>query len=886
MQDGALRFDDINHYYKSLGHVIYQWKTAPKELGDEGIKDLREDLYDITRSLAGLPGGRPVYESNRQMKGILETISGNSPKEGYFQDRVMKRRQEFSMRSTIIPEPAMHLDYAGLPKDAAMELYKPFVAREMQGMGYGLVQALKDIKAGTPTAWNALQRVMDQRPVMLKRDPALHKFSIMAFKPKIVEGRAIKIHPLVTAGYNADFDGDTMSAFVPLTDEAVREAHKMFPSNNLFSSTHGGIMYAPEQEALMGLYLMSKWGKDSGKSFTSLEDAIKAKDKGTIHITDVVNFGGNKTTLGRLMIGQHLPDALKSDESLSKKFADPDFKFNKSEVRQMLIDIAKHDPGNFSSTVDHLKNLGNHYSYELGFSFGLKDLKVHKDVRDGILKKYDAEAAKAKADSKLTPNQKNEKVVEIYSKATKELVDAHRPLFEKDKNNIYEMVSSGARGKMEQFRQMTIAPMLMKDGAGNTIPTPVKKSYSEGLDVGDYWTSLHGARMGTLQRVEGTSEPGRLTKEIVNVVIPTMIVSKDCGTSQGIHLDIHDQDITDRFLAAPVSLPGGHQLKAGTLIDSHVIAALKKAKIDRVVVRSPLKCAHGHGLCSKCFGLNENGDLHELGTNIGVLAGHALGEPATQLAMDSFHTGGVAASRGGGAVDKFTRLNELLEVPKTLRNAAILARQSGKVSKVEKDIGTNGWNAFIGDERHYIPAQRTPTYDGQPLKEGLEVKKGEPISDGHINPRELLQHTDIHKVQNYLADELYNSIYKDERVRRRNIETVVRALTNLTQIRDPGDSEHDPGDFALRTVVEEHNRNLKAGDKPIIHQPIIIGAKQMALDSHEDWMARLNFQELRNTLLEGTAKGWKTNLHGSNPIPAYAFGAEFGKGTPEHPYFY
>lgn len=890
MEDGAFRFDDINHYYKALGHIIKQYKEAPKELGNEGVKELRDELYDVTRSLAGLSGGTPIYDSNREMKGLLDTISGIQPKEGYFQKRLMKRRQDLSMRSTIIPEPAMHLDHVGLPKDAAMELYKPFVVREMQALGYSPIEALREIKNGSNLSWRALQNAMDKRPVMLKRDPALHKFSIMAFKPKIVEGKAIKIHPLVTAGYNADFDGDTMSAFVPLTDDAVRETFKMFPSNNLFSSTHGGIMYAPEQEAFLGLHLLSRWGKDSGKTFSNFQEAMKAKERGQLHVTDGITINGHNTTLGRAIIAQHLPEAIKMDEHFNKDFEDPKFELHKRDVHRMLETIAKHDPKSFSFTVDHLKDLGNQYSYELGFSFGLRDIGAYKSIRDPILKKADAEAAKAKSDQKLTPAQRHDKLEDIYTKATTELIDAHRPVFIKNDNRMWRMVSSGARGKMEQFRQMTIAPMLMKDATGNTLITPVKKSYSEGLDVGDYWTSLHGARMGTLQRVEGTSEPGRLTKEIVNVVIPNMIISNDCGTTNGIHLDIHDSDIHDRFLAAPVKVTNDQTIPTGTLIDSHITSLLKKHKIKQVVVRSPLKCNHGHGLCSKCFGLNENGELHEIGTNIGVLAGHALGEPATQLAMDSFHTGGVAASRGGASVDKFTRLNQLLELPKVLPNAAVLAKITGKVMKLEKDLATNGWNVFIGKEQHYIPAQRTPMHfnedSGVPLSVGAEVKKGEPISDGHINPREYLKHTDIHTVQNYLTNELYNGIYKDERVRRRNIETVVRALTNYTQIKDPGDSNYLHGDYALRTVIEEHNRNLPAGSHPIEHQPILKGAQQMALNSHEDWMARLNFQQLRNTLLEGTAKGWKTDLHGTNPIPAYAFGAEFGLGTPDKKHHY
>jgi DNA-directed RNA polymerase subunit beta' len=886
MPDGSLRFDDINHYYKSLGHITKQLREAPKELGDEHNQDLREQLYDVMKALSGIPGGKPIYESNRAMKGILDQIAGAKPKEGFFQKKLMKRRQELSMRSTIIPEPAMHLDHVGLPRDAAMELYKPFVVRELQMLGYNPIEGLKEIKSGSPTSWKALESAMDKRPVLLKRDPALHKFSIMAFKPKIVDGKAIQIHPLVTAGYNADFDGDTMSAFVPLTDEAVRESRKMFPSNNLFSSTNGSVMYAPDQESLLGLHLLSKWGKDSGKKFSNFQEALQAKDHGKLHVTDVISVGGNKTTLGRLLIAQHLPDSMKQDEEFTKKLKDPDFIIKKRGIHELLEQIAKHDPKAFADSVDNLKNLGNKYSYELGFSFGLEDIKVHKDLRAKILKKPNEDAEKVKNNKSLSTTEKNERIVKIYDDATKELVKQHEPLYAAANNGMYTMIDSGARGKMTQFRQMTIAPMLMKDGAGHTLPNPVMKSYSEGLDVGDYWTSLHGARMGTLQRVEGTSEPGRLTKEIVNVVIPNMIVSKDCGTTQGIHMNPDDDDIHDRFLAAPVKLPGGQELKAGTVIDSRITALLKKHKVNKVVVRSPMKCAHGKGLCSTCYGLNENGVLHELGTNIGVIAGHAMGEPATQLAMDSFHTGGVAASRGGGAVDKFTRLNQLLSVPKDLPNSAVLARVSGKVNKIEKDHATNGWYVDIAGSKHFIPAARTPQYEGSNIHVGDHVKQGAPISDGNLNPKELLEHTDIHTVQNYLADELYNTIYRDERVKRRNIETVVRSLTNLTRIKDPGDSDHLHGDVALRTVVEEHNRNLPKGHAPIEHEPVLRSAKQMALDQHEDWMARLNFQELRHTILEGTAKGWRSDLHGLNPIPAYARGTEFGKGTPGKPHNY
>jgi len=1246
MGDGNLRFDDINGFYKSLGLINNKLKTGIKELPDSENQELREQLYDVVKSLTGL-GGTPVYDSNRKLKGILDIIKGDQPKEGYFQKRIMKRRQELSMRSTIIPEPAMHLDYVGLPKDAAMELYKPFVIREMKSLGYTPLQAMKEMKDGREVAWKSLQRAMDKRPVLLKRDPALHKFSIMAFKPRLVEGKAIQIHPLVTHGYNADFDGDsvdldtpiplrisgvtteldgwelistldvgegnyivhpikmealtnngwkpiktisfhevkdkkkyevtlkngfkfivsedhslmvhgkevkpagitigteldsvsvplptefakdwsydkgvifgnflgdgsaelrgetsgrisiackpeleriyleklwrqefnasiydnpvgyfqitdgllaqlflescgkyaegkfvssfllnrsteflkgllagyiladgsveltksgsylirtwsnskalrdgmslvanmlglphsireritkgktryiisfgkeaiklidyrcqgkkgwliekarldyqedrkddrssqsergfeiqsieeveyfdrmidievddpshvfaiqggvivhnTMSAFVPLTDEAVRESYNMLPSNNLFSPTHGGIMYSPDQESLLGLHLLSKWGNKTDKSFNTYKEALLAKEKGVIKPTDVIKVGGHPTTLGRLIIAEKLPDEVKNSEEFTKLIKDPKFLIMKKSddehpermgLGNFLDGLARTHPHAFSAVVDHLKNIGNQYAYEAGFSIGLKDLDVNKEMRDKIIHKADAEVAKIKA-LKLSKDDREEKVIDVYRDAEKQLNKVFKPYFEKTDNKIFTLVNSGAKGKWAQFRQMTIAPMLMQDGTGKTLSTPVKKSYAEGLDVGDYWTALHGARKGTLQRVEGTSEPGSLTKEIVNVVIPNLIVSSDCGTTQGISMDIHENDTHDRFLAASVKSNGKTLAESGALITPSLTSLFKKNKIDKVIVRSPLKCAHGKGLCGKCYGLDENGNLPEMGTNIGVIAGQALGEPATQLAMDSFHTGGVASSRGGGSVDKFTRLRQLLGMQKTLPGEATLATASGKIDKIEKDHATNGHNIWIGGVKHFAPAQRNVMF-----KSGETVKKGDSLTDGPINPHQLLPLTDIHRVQNYLTDELYNAIYKDERVKRRNIETVVRGLTNLTRIKDPGDSDHLHGDIALRTDIEEHNRNLTPGEAPIIHHPIIKGASQTAMDQHEDWMARLNFRYLQNTILEGAAKGWKTDLHGLNPIPAYAYGAEFGKGTHDKPHHY
>lgn len=883
MPDGSLRFDDINHLYKDLGIVNNKLKEGVKDL-PEVEQPLREELYDLLKATMGV-GGIPQYESSRKLKGILDTIAGTSPKQGFFQKKLMKRRQELSMRSTIIPEPAMHLDYVGIPRSAAMELYKPFVIRELKKVGRSPLEARKDLKEETPAAWKALEKALDSRPVLLKRDPALHKFSIMAFKPKLVDGKAIRIHPLVTSGFNADFDGDTMSAFLPLTDDAVRESQKMFPSNNLFSSTNGGIMYAPSQEALLGLHLLSKWGEDTGKKFPNFDQLKKEYDKGSIKMTDVVSVNGKSTTYGRRILANQLPKEFQTDELLYSPNAIITKKGGGERIGilDLLSEIGKKDPKKFANTVDRLKDVGNKHAYDVGFSLSLDDLKVHKDVRDKILHKADEEAEQIKKSS-ASSQDKEDKLVALYDGASHALDKAIRPLIEKSHNNIYTMVDSGARGNWSQFRQMNIAPMIMQDATGRKLPNPVKKSYSEGLDIGDYWTALHGARMGTLQRAEGTSEPGMLTKDIINFVMPEMIVSKECGTKEGISMDINDEDIHDRLLAKPLTV-GSHKFERNTIVTPSITSLLKKNHIDQIVVRSPLKCQHGLGICSKCFGLNENGVEHEIGTNIGVIAGHSLGEPAMQLAMDSFHTGGVSGSRGAGATTRIGRLKELLKLPAKLPDSATLAKVSGRVDKIEKD--STGWNIYINGQSHFAPATRKLLYDNKALEVGMTVKKGSPITEGPINPRELLPLTDVPTVQNHLVSELYDGIYKDERVRRRNIETVVRSLTNLTQIRDPGDtSGFMTGDVVSRSLVEEHNRDLATGHKPIVHRPVLKGMEQAVLDTQEDWLARLNFRRLKETVMEGAAKGWKTNLHGTHPVPAYAFGAEFGEGTKKEPWKY
>lgn len=679
---------------------------------------------------------------------------------------------------------------------------------------------------------------------------------------------------------------NTMAGTVPVSKEAVEEAKKMFPSNNLFSPTTGDVMYAPSQDAIMGLNLISKWGKETSKTIRNVKELQDLVQSGKMHITDVVKvkgmFGNKPTTLGRILIESRLPRSFNKNSEILHS---PDFIINKKVIGpEISMNLAKNHESDFSKSIDGLKDLGYKYSYELGFSIGLKDLKTYHG-RDKILSDAAKEVHSA---TKNLKSQKDidAKTISIYSDATDKMLNAIKKDPALKDNRLAAMVLSGARGNPSQLMQIIAAPMLMQDSSNRTVPTPVTKSYSEGLDLGNYWIAQHGARKGTLQRAQGTSEPGALSKVILNSTISTLITSKDCGTSNGILMglapDDKDQtykDVHDRYLAKDYKLKDGKTIKAGTIITPEISAKLRNSKIDKIVARSPLKCELGDGLCAKCSGLGEHGKEYALGTNIGILAGQSIAEPTIQLAMDAFHSGGVAVGRGFESVDRLTRLKNMLEMPVTLKNEATISMASGKITKIEKDPA-GGLDIHVGGVKSYVPIKLID----ESIKVGQEVKKGDKLSLGYINPHTLLSATkDIHSVQNYLTNELNDSLFSKEGVRRRNIEIAVKTLTNLAHVTDSGHSEHMRGDVIPRSMAEDFNRNLPKGHEPIQFAPLLKGMKEVPSLITKNWIARLNFQNLAKTLQEAASRSLVADLHSTHPIPGMAQGSEFGKPPPGKP---
>jgi DNA-directed RNA polymerase subunit beta' len=859
----------------------------------EERQPLEAELYDGLKGLT-LTG---INSQGRHLRGIASTIASGragSPKEGFFQKKVIGRRQDLSMRSTIVPEPSLALDEVGIPRKAAAELYKPFlVANLVKRRGYPPLMAQERLKEDSPEAQSALEEVVAERPLLLKRDPVLHKYGVQAFKPKLIGGKAIKIHPLATSGYNADFDGDTMSAFVPVSQKAVKEAWKMLPSNNLFSPSTGFVMYKPTQESMQGLFKLTEMGKKTNKTFSTAADAARAVRDGVIGLDDVitVNDVGRgiapgleklgakaRTTVGRMMLYNALPEKLRTDKVL----ADKEFVLNKDNLQEVLTGVAAVSPGDFGVVSDKLKDIGN--ARATGLSIGLADFVSDYEHRDKVLEDTRKKEVVIRANKSMSKAKRDAKIVELYTAAGANIEAKAKAKADAKPGRMYDWIRSGARGEWDNYKQMTVAPMLVADTWGRPIPVPINKSYSEGLDLSSYWASMYGARMGTISKAEGTWKPGLISKQMMRSTMDQMIVSEDCGTKKGIALPLSERDILGRFTAHDIKLKKGKSeevIPAGTVIDPDVVNRLKNNKVTEVPVRTPLRCSHGKGLCARCYGLNEDAQLHQRGANVGVIAAQALGEPATQLSMNAFHTGGVVGAKGTTAQGTFDRVNQLLLVPNTLPGAAILSQADGKVEKVEKDAA-GGWSVFVSKQRHYVPQTRELT-----VKKGHAVKKGDALSSGPKNPKEMLPLTGMAPVQRYLTDELHGIYRGVAPVKRRNTETFIRAMTNLSEVTDPGDHwSLLPGDMVPSSEVSRFNSQRAAGTKPVEADPVLHGVSVLPLEMQTDWLARMQGTNLRSTLTDAAAEGWRAALHGTHPIPGMAYGATFGQGTKEEPWLY
>lgn len=624
LQTGDLNWDDINGMYKQIGIISTTLRDMPPELPDEYKNALRRDLFDGVKSLMGLGG---TLNGPDGYNGILDIVAGSNPKNGYFARNLVSRKQDLSMRAVIVPGEDLALDEAGLPREAAMALFEPFVVRELVRLGYTPNEAREAVKARTAYAERALELVVASRPVLLKRDPALHKFSVMAFMPKLVPGKAIHIHPLATGGFNADFDGDAMSVYVPVTDGAVQEAYKMLPSRNLFNEASGATMYQPSLESQLGLYTASKWGEDLGKRFSDPNQLLMAAKQRLLPYDEVVELGRFKTTAGRVLLNSLLPKGMRDGPLLTSSAMELD----KGGLQKLMSEVATKHPTEFADFIDSFKDIGYQHMYKTGYSVSMEDLRPLSKIRDVALAKADGNVIRAMKEG-IKGRKLDEIRVQAYEQASKEIADLAKPHLEQTKNSFYRMTRAGTKPSWDQLRQMVIAPILLSDGHGRTIPVPVRNSFADGLSASEYWIAAHGARKGIIQKTGEVQKPGSLNKMISAAVVNMVVTGDDCGTKRGVLLPSSSIEIMDRYLAEPIRI-GGVSLAANTLVTPALAGQLRAAGIDKVSVRSPLRCQMSDGLCGRCYGVHKNGKPPGLRENIGMMAGQSVGERSTQLVL-------------------------------------------------------------------------------------------------------------------------------------------------------------------------------------------------------------------------------------------------------------
>lgn len=862
--------DDINHLYRDLALVSNTLKEQKEKwnLPDSHLKPLRSAVTDGMSALVqSTSNDKPLSGA---YQGIIGTIIGKRPKEkgrgetgeskkGLFQDKITRRRQDFSGRSTITVEPRLKVDEVGLPFEMAYELYKPWAIKKMgEHYGYSSRRAreyYRDKGHEDPRVRKVLIETSRDRPVLVKRDPTLHKFNVMSFHPQLVDGKAIQIHPLVTGGFNADFDGDQMSVYVPMSQKAVDESYNLLPSKNLFSPANGRIVHKPSHEMVWGLSTITEVGKKTGKSFSTLAAARSALRKGEIDATDVIKVGPRETTMGWEEINSTLPKRYRIHGSLKKRS-----KLDGKKINQLLTTVAEKDPEKFAEVANQLKDIGNRFSTEKGLSVTLDDFSViDKDYRDAVFADAEDQVSKG-ADP-----------IQTYGSVIKKL-DHHNLGLLRDgkvKNNLFGVVESGARANWGQLKQIISSPAMVYDAQNRIVPRLIKSSYSEGLSLADYWTSTHGARKGAINKAISTRRPGYLSKQIMRTSIDQVVTEDDCGTTQGIFMDTNDPETQGRYLAHGIRIKGAKRnrnIKRNTLVTPNVTNALKAGGVGSVLVRSPMRCEATSGVCAKCMGVDEAGEDSSVGTNVGVISAQSIGEPSTQLSLNVFHKGGIVDDPDRPVEgDRLSQVENLLGLTKEIPNQAILSPKTGKIEAV-KPASQGGYDIQVSGKSIYVPHGKR-LFDS--VKPGRELRRGDPLTAGPVHPLEVMKLKGAYAAQKSLVDQMYELFRGGKGVKKKHFEVVARGMMKHTRVIDEKNSDFKAGQPANLMEVKSYNHKQKPGDR-VTHLPIVKGVGMAPLVS-ENWVARLNAERLRDTIVSAANQGWESDTKGPHPIPALTF---------------
>ena len=933
LDGGRFATSDLNDLYRRVINRNNRLKRL-LDLGAPGIivnnekrmlQEAVDALFDNGRR------GRPVTgPGNRPLKSLSDMLKG---KQGRFRQNLLGKRVDYSGRSVIVAGPSLKFHQCGLPKVMALELFKPFVMKKLvdEGLAQNIKSAKRMVERRKPQVWTILEDVVSEHPVLLNRAPTLHRLGIQAFEPVLVEGKAIRIHPLVCAAFNADFDGDQMAVHLPLSSEAQAEARVlMLSANNVLSPAHGRPLVTPTQDMVIGAYYLTTEAEGQvgeGKVFRNLHDLQWAVESGVVHLHARIQFRSEEypelietpangvaatwhtTTPGRVIFNAALPrKAIIPIEVAGlpgKAITFVNQQVGKKELGFIVDDLARHYPKMVvAECLDDMKDVCFEYATRSGLTVSIDDVKTPAEKVE-ILDRHEKDAEKVEAQFRrgvITDGERRQKEVEIWNSATSEVTQKMIKALEVDPSNpIDMMVKSGARGNMMQVRQIAGMRGLVANPRGDMIPRPIKSNFREGLTMLEYFISTPGARKGLVDTALRTADSGYLTRRLVDVSQELIINEADPfeaeGAVRGIWIDgvrsdvenqrfyletrLFSRTLADEVVVAdpegkgivhPEAKGGRRVLAAGTIVgEIEMLLMRDDPEVDRVRVLSPLTDDSARGVSAACYGMSlATGKNIEVGEAVGVIAAQSIGEPGTQLTMRTFHTGGVVGKDLAGGLP---RVVELFEA-RTPKGKATLARISGVV-RIGEDEGRGREIAVVANDG----TEEVYTIPGVPrleVADGDEVKAGDAIVEGPRDPKELLEIKGVRETQQYLVEEV-QKVYRDQGVsiHDKHIELIVRQMTRRVKINDPGESDFLPGEQVDQRMFAETNRTLVAeGRRPAEGRPELMGITKASLAT-DSWLSAASFQETTRVLTEAAIEcrsdkliGLKENIIIGKLVPA------------------
>ena len=897
LDGGRFATSDLNDLYRRIINRNNRLKRL-LELGapDIIVRNEKRMLQEAVDALIDNGRrGRPVTgPGNRALKSLSDMLKGKS---GRFRQNLLGKRVDYSGRSVIVVGPELKIYQCGLPKEMAIELFKPFVMKELvqNGTAHNIKNAKKMVERLQPEVWDVLEDVIKEHPVMLNRAPTLHRLGIQAFEPILVEGKAIKLHPLVCTAFNADFDGDQMAVHLPLSVEAQAECRFLLLSpNNLLKPSDGGPVAVPSQDMVLGIYYLTQerpGAAGEGKIFKSVNEAILAYENQAITLHSKIKVRVTKTmpggeeltgivesTLGRFIFNEIIPQDLgfvDREKEENKLLLEIDFHVGKKQLKQILEKVINtHGATATAEVLDAVKAIGYKYSTRAAMTVSISDMTVPPQKPQMIQQAQDTVDRITKNFKRglITEEERYKEVVETWKATDDKLTEALLSGLDKY-NNIFMMADSGARGSDKQIKQLAGMRGLMADTTGHTIELPITSNFREGLDVLEYFMSAHGARKGMSDTALRTADSGYLTRRLVDVSQELIIHEVDCAKKDapipGIfvkafmdgkeEIESLQERITGRYLCYDIVDKDGNVLvKKNHMVTPKRAELICKKGVNengepltQIKIRTILTCRSHSGVCAKCYGANmATGEPVQVGEAVGIIAAQSIGEPGTQLTMRTFHNGGVA---GGDITQGLPRVEELFEARKP-KGLAIITEIAGTANlndtKKKREIIVT--NHETGESKAYL----IPYGSRIKVADGAELEAGDELTEGSINPHDILRIKGIRAVQDYMIQEVQR-VYRLQgvEINDKHIEVIVRQMLKKIRIEESGDTEFLPGTNVDRLEFEDVNEALEAeGKEPAVGEPIIMGITKASLATNS-FLSAASFQETTKVLTEAAIKG-------------------------------